>query len=31
MYMTTAEKRKKSRRVWTLIILSVLIFLYIYI
>lgn len=26
MYMTTAEKRKKSRRVWTLIILSVLIF-----
>lgn len=26
MYMTTAEKRKKSRRVWTLIILCVLIF-----
>lgn len=26
MYMTIAEKRKKSRRIWTLIILSVLIF-----
>ncbi|AHI56470.1 FecCD family ABC transporter permease [Listeria ivanovii] len=26
MYMTAAEKRKKSRRIWTLIILSVLIF-----